>query len=155
MLFFGGVKYLHDLIFERKSCNFLVREIFQSILSPQISQIDIFQFNVLTFWPLFPYRLNTIRKSISHRIKSCVWYASTSTQCRDIWLMAVEQHQFYLDKKQASRVSGTLNFIFQPSMTALESENCASFWLKTPFFTSCFIASLCTKINFLETNRTI
>lgn len=52
-------------------------------------------------------RLNTIRKSIAHRIKSSVWYANSPSQCRDIWLMAVEQHQFYLDKRQASRsISG-------------------------------------------------
>lgn len=57
-------------------------------------------------WKIFwiSTRLNTIRKSLAHRVKSSVWYASTAVQCRDIWLMAVEQHQFYLDKRQASRV---------------------------------------------------
>ena len=54
------------------------------------------------FW--ISTRLKRIRKSLAHRVKSSVWYASTAVQCRDIWLMAVEQHQFYLDKRQASRV---------------------------------------------------
>ncbi|XP_047126339.1 FERM domain-containing protein 4A isoform X1 [Hydra vulgaris] len=43
-------------------------------------------------------KLNTFRKSSNH-ITIQAWYSSTTAQCREIWLMAVSQHQFYLDKK--------------------------------------------------------
>ena len=33
-------------------------------------------------------------------VKVYAWFASIPSLCKSIWLMAVAQHQFYLDKKQ-------------------------------------------------------
>jgi len=33
-------------------------------------------------------------------VKVYSWFASLPSLCKSIWLMAVAQHQFYLDKKQ-------------------------------------------------------
>lgn len=33
-------------------------------------------------------------------VKVYAWFASIPTLCKSIWLMAVAQHQFFLDKKQ-------------------------------------------------------
>ena len=33
-------------------------------------------------------------------VKVYAWFAAIPSLCKSIWLMAVAQHQFYLDKKQ-------------------------------------------------------
>ena len=53
---------------------------------------------------VFIFRLHSIRRSLGHRIRVHAWYSLNSLQCREVWTMAVSQHQFYLDKRPTHRV---------------------------------------------------
>jgi hypothetical protein len=39
-------------------------------------------------------------------VKVYAWFAAIPSLCKSIWLMAVAQHQFYLDKKQQHKENG-------------------------------------------------
>ena len=43
-------------------------------------------------------------------VKVYAWFASIPTLCKSIWLMAVAQHQFFLDKKQ-TRVRNNIDLV--------------------------------------------
>jgi len=45
------------------------------------------------------HRLTTFRRSFNQRVRIFTWYGTNSAQCREMWLMAVSLHQFFLDKK--------------------------------------------------------
>lgn len=43
---------------------------------------------------------NSINDENLNPVKVYAWFAAIPSLCKSIWLMAVAQHQFYLDKKQ-------------------------------------------------------
>ncbi len=44
--------------------------------------------------------IENINEDTLNPVKVYAWFASIPTLCKSIWLMAVAQHQFFLDKKQ-------------------------------------------------------
>ena len=46
-------------------------------------------------------KVTSLRLSFRQHVQVIAWYADTSQMCREIWVIAVGQHQFYLDKNLA------------------------------------------------------
>ena len=63
-------------------------------------------------------------------VKVYAWFASIPSLCKSIWLMAVSQHQFYLDKKQNKDV-----LLQYKSLNDLAFELSATNSSKISFFT--------------------
>lgn len=68
------------------------------------------------WWSTWRFTLNTrlsnFRRSVNQRIRIFSWTANSNAECREIWLMAISLHQFYLDKKPARKVSVIILVLF-------------------------------------------
>lgn len=80
-------------------------------------------------------RLNALRRSFGHRIVVHAWYSVSSGRCRELWHMAVSQHQFFLEKRNAHQ-NGSQRSLRQmakhlskssTSLSSMRSNNSAAY----------------------------